>query len=178
MKLAEVVPITNSTAQRRTLSYYTTKTVATGALVMVPLQHKEVPGLIVSVSEVRQHKSMLRQSDFALKKITAVLAQSFLTTEFLKAVSRSNEFFLVPSGVLLKQLVPGRILQKGTARSSLDKHSHAHYHASIFQGSSNERMQYYKSLVREAFAEEKSVILLVPTIQDAEYLFQIFQKKI
>lgn len=178
MKLAEVVPITGSLLHKRPLSYFTTKHIAAGSLVTVPLAQKVVPALVVSVSEVRQHKSTLRQSDFALKKIEQVLAQSFLTTEFIKSVNRCQRYFIAASGQLFKQLIPGRILQRGFHGVLPDKRLPSYYRTSIFQGAFPERVLYYKSVIREAFAESRSVFLLVPAQYEAEELFHVLQKGI
>lgn len=178
MKLAEVVPITSSLLHKRPLSYFTTKHITTGSLVTVPLARKIVPALVTSVSEVRSHKSTLRQSDFALKKIDQVLAQSFLTTEFIKSVNRCQKYFIAASGQLFKQLIPGRILQKGFHGTPLDKRLPSYYRTSIFQGAFSERMQNYKSIIREAFAEKRSVFLIVPAVYQTEEMFHVLQKGI
>lgn len=178
MKLAEVIPITNSIAPQKTLSYFTGKDVATGSLVVVPIQRREVPAIIVSVSEVRSQKSVLRQSGYALKKISSVLARSFLTPEFIKTVNHSQDFFVAPSGAIFKRLIPRRVLQKGFANSPFFKRTPSYYRTSIFQGSQEERVRYYRIVIRESFANQKSVLLCFPTISDAEELFHVAQKGI
>lgn len=178
MKLAEVIPITSSVAPQKTLSYFTGKDVVAGSLVLAPLQRREVPALVVSVSEVRSQKSALRQSGYALKKISSVLARSFLTPEFIKTVNHSQDFFITPSGRIFKRFIPKRILQKGFAGSPFLKRTPSHYRTSIFQGSKEERVRYYRSIIRESFAAQKSVLLCLPTVSDAEELFHVAQKGI
>lgn len=181
MRLLSVVPIAKG-AFKENLSYFTSKDLEPGALVTVPVRKKIIPAIVVSSQELRTAKTDLRRADFSLKSIKTIKAEKFLLPKFMEACKEIAFFFLAPVGSIIKDLVPQIILEDQAASNASQTESGANankYHEIVlFQGDREERIQYYKSIIREEFARNRSVFICLPTAADIENVFPELQRGI
>lgn len=190
MRLVNVIPLAGGT--KETLSYFTAKDIAPGALVRVPVRKKSVYALVVSSEDASLAKTGLKSSEYALRKVESVIAPSFFLPEFIEAARQTAQHFATTTGAVLEALTPARLLENSVSSLKLhadSKISHApsrnpggarqgsesgpaqHGHSSdilIFQASDEERFAAYKSIVREEFAKNASVFFCLSTIADIE----------
>ena len=82
MKIIDIIPIAKGIPQEK-LSYFTSKDVSVGALVSVPIRKKEIPAMVSAVSDAKESKTSLKNSDFSIKPIKSVISAIFITPEFL-----------------------------------------------------------------------------------------------
>ncbi len=169
---------------RENLSYFTSKELGPGALVEVPVRKKIIPAIVISSQELKTAKTNLRQADFALKSIKTVKAEKFLLPNFMEACKEISDYFLAPIGSVIKDLVPQIILDNPVTldlnqiepKTSI---SAGKFFGTIaFQGSSEERAGYYKSIIREEFARGRSVFVCLPAVSDIENITLELQKGI
>jgi primosomal protein N' (replication factor Y) len=181
MRLLSVVPIAKGIF-RENLSYFTSKDLGPGALVEVPVRKKIIPAIVISSQELKTAKTNLRQADFALKSIKTVKAEKFLLPNFMEACKEISDYFLAPIGSVIKDLVPGIILDNPTTLSA--NHAESKTGASKFfetiaiQGNNEERAGYYKNIIREEFARGRSVFVCLPAVSDIENMAPGLQKGI
>jgi len=93
MKILTVIPIVKN-AFGKNLTYFTSKDVRAGALVEIPLRKKTVPAIVMSSKEIKIAKTAVRKSEFALKPIKSVKAESFLLPEFVEACAEISDYFI------------------------------------------------------------------------------------
>lgn len=174
MRILTVIPITKGFFGE-TLTYFCKEEVLAGALVQVTIRQKPVEALVIKSQDVNEVKSALRQSDFAIKKITKVIAPQAFTADFLNATTLAADYFASPLGSLIKSFVPQIVLDSGLnfdstsevkpAEKKDDKLKTEYF---VLQAPDDERIGFYKSLIREAFAKKTSVFCLLPTAADIE----------
>ena len=169
MKIIDVIPIAKGIPQEK-LSYFTSKDISVGALVSVPVRKKEIPAIVSAVSDAKESKTSLKGSDFSMKPVKSVISANFITPEFLEACKEIAEYYLSTPGSVIKDFVPQAILESGSGPKMSKKTEQASKGREIFiiQSPTEERIQHYKSIVREELAKNKSVFLCLPTVADME----------
>src|SRR3989339_561854 len=169
MKIIDVIPIAKGIPQEK-LSYFTSKDVSIGALVSVPIRKKEIPAIVSAVSDAKESKTSLKNSDFSIKPVKSVISANFITPEFLEACQKISEYYLSAPGSIIKDFVPQAILEGdfGSATSKMTAQTGNGHEILVIQSNLEERIQRYKSIIREELAKNKSVFLCRPTAADME----------
>lgn len=172
-QIVDVIPITRG-ALFEHLSYFTTKPVAPGAIVGIPLRKRLVSGLVVKTRPAAELKLVIKTADFDLKKIERVKRRQLFTPAFLAAVYRTADYFAGPAGPVLKSSIPQIILDQHaevaeTANPAAElKPPSEHLEQFVTQDLDGERLAFYRGLIREAFAKNASVFICQPTVAEAE----------
>ena len=171
MKILNVIPIAKGVF-RENLSYFSAKNAPVGAVVIAPVRGKNTPAIVVSVEDVKEVKSKIKSSDFEMKAIRSVKSPSLVRPEFIDACKEIANYFISSTGAVLKDFLPRAILEsgldEGSSRKS-DKQETAatgRHEVMLLQLPKKERLQYYRSLIREEFARNNSVFFCLPTIFD------------
>ncbi|MEK7558234.1 MAG: hypothetical protein AAB507_00140 [Patescibacteria group bacterium] len=167
MKIVEVIPFTKGAGEP--LSYFTAQEIDSGMIVSIPLRKREVFGLVVSTGDVRDEKGMVRASPYALKKIKKIIGPSIFTQEFIEGAKEAAQFFASSPGEIIDQIVPQAIFEKYkellTAKTERKKEAEFKLEKFAFQREFDERLIFYKTLIRTEFARENSILIILPTIE-------------
>jgi primosomal protein N' len=160
----------------KALSYFTSSKLARGALVEIMLNNRKVPAIIDTIEPISKQKSILRKSDFTLKRVSGVLSESPMCDPRLFEIAKQlAKYYIEPVGNVLKTFIPAILLKKPkiytSGKESFDPFQISHTETII--GPFEERAQYYKTLIRETFARGGSIALFVPTIEVANYLYSL-----
>ncbi len=182
MKILTVIPIARGIFKDE-LTYFTTQEVQRGAIVSVPVKNRLVDALVTEVKSATEVKLALRQGDFPLKKINRVRRPDFFLPQFLSAAQQAADYFAGPLGQTLKCLVPTEILSAGigfkneliTEKRPAGGLVGEKY---VIQEPDDERLTYYKGLIREEFAKPASVFLCLPTITDIKKILDSLERGI
>lgn len=178
MKLINVIPITKSVFHKE-LSYFSSKKVDLGDLVIVPIRKKDAPAIVTSTQDIKDAKISLKKSDVRLKSIKTVKSRAFLSTEFVKACIKISDFFLSTPSATIKHFVPQTILESSIAYNKPKVNTgNKRYEIDVLQGPKEERLQDYRSLIREQFAKGSSVFFCLPTISEIENFSSELQRGI
>ncbi|MDO8183388.1 MAG: primosomal protein N' [bacterium] len=190
MNILTVIPITKGFLGEN-LTYFTKEEIKPGALVQVPLRRGQVEALVINSQPAAELKTALRQSDFTVKKITKLVAPSAFTPAFLQAAAATADYFAATLGSIIKSFTPQAILDSGfnfknksqfgsigSVANKLggDKRLKTEYF--VLQEPDDERIGFYKSLIREAFAKKTSVLCLLPTVAEIEKILPELSKGI
>lgn len=173
MYIAHVIPISRGIAPE-SLSYFTSKQLAPGTLVSIPLRSQKKDAVVLSCEDALSMKSQLRAAPFHLKKIIGIKNTQLFLPSFLAAAKDMAIYAGASTGAALKALIPEKILKhagtlphqptqtvkKEAAQSTLEE-------TYVMQSDDQERLATYKSIVRESFARNESVFFCVP---DKEHL--------
>src|SRR3989344_7300823 len=173
MKIVNIIPISRGVLNEE-LTYFSAADVKIGATVVAPFRNKKIIGLVVSVENAIKIKSQVKESNFALKKILQIKNPGFLLPEFTNAAKKMSDYAASPKSLVFSSLIPKvvidnladdklRLINKipGTDTTGPLK-------PKIIQAPDEERFSTYKSLIRESFAQGKSVIIIAPTSPELE----------
>ncbi|MEK7586466.1 MAG: primosomal protein N' [Patescibacteria group bacterium] len=181
MKAIEVIPLEGNIF-RDSLSYFTAKPVMPGAMIEITVRQKKVKALVVAVREVAEVKSKLRRANFSLKKIEKIENENLLRPEFIEAVTQTATYYAGYAGQILKNLIPKAILENLEAVTSAESAPKTNLSVKseclVLQQPLEERLVFYKSLVREEFARSHSVFIICPTTTQVQYLKKILDRGI
>ncbi|MBI3573511.1 hypothetical protein HY090_00485 [Candidatus Kaiserbacteria bacterium] len=179
MFIVRVVPIARGIFKDE-LSFFSREALSAGFLVSATVRGRSVPSLVISSTDARQEKADLKSADFALKKISLTNAKQVFTRAFVGAIADSAFWHGIHEGVMLAALTSQAIL---TAPAKLVRIREAEKSARgetvrpradllVLQAEKNERVRTYRNLAREAFARGSSLLILSPTVIEAETLAQ------
>ena len=153
--------------QKEALSYFSAKEAPIGSLVSIPLRGKATLGIVLASSPLEKEKSALRRSSAPLKKISKIVVPSYLSPLFIDTVRETAAYHVSSLPATLVALLPSEYTQGGLSYPTLTlRDSSTAAEVQAVQEGDAERYAYYKRLVREAFAHNHSLVLIVPTIAD------------
>ena len=166
MRIVTVIPIAKGIS-KDTLTYFTKKDVAVGSIVSIPLRSKTAYGLVTGSREATEIKSELKSLTYSIRKIDNIESHSFLSPQFIDAVSEIADYGASSIGAVLSVLIPKTILE-GSDELSFDKKDslRGSHETLLLQSDDEERYATYKSLIREEFAKNRSVFFCLPTTED------------
>ncbi len=173
MKIVTVIPLAKS-AFKEDLTYFTAKEIPDGSIVQIPIRNKKVLGIAISSEEVSATKSNIKGLAFNLKKIEEVKERSIFSGEFIKAGIELAQYFAGQKGTTLVTLIPASFrenydkLSSAETSVSNEKNGSKKIRAEklLLQLPLDERISYYKTLIRGSFAEKKSVYVILPSERD------------
>jgi len=195
MKIVTVIPLKKG-AFREDLTYFTAKDVPDGSIVNIPVRNKKILGLVVSSEDALNAKSGIKDLTFNLKKLDEIKGQSVFQKEFLESIMEVGKYFASRKNTAIVSLIPSAFREeyekiskiplpnlplinppekreeKGGGQKNIKPEK------LLFQASLEDRISFYKTLIRGAFAEKKSIFMVLPTEHDIETFSEIFSKGI
>lgn len=176
MKILSVIPILKGVAPE-TLTYYSSSEVRLGALVRVLVRGKSIPAIVTQIDEASSSKTDIKRLAFTLKKIDGVIAERCLSEAFMVAASRVAEYHAASLGSTLSTIVPNIIFEN--CAELVSPHDQIPLSSSakrngprLIQAPYVERIARYKTLIRESFAQKRSIVVVAPTTTEAATLFR------
>jgi primosomal protein N' (replication factor Y) len=171
MYIITAIPLSKNN-QKEYLSYFSKINVPLGHIISVPVRNKEIDALVIETEEVINAKSDLKEASFQLKKINKIKGPSPFSRSFFNSCLRLKDYYLSTTGAIIKSLSSSILLEN---ISSLKKIPEEHPYEEnikqeklIFQASFSDRLSYYKTLIREAFAKKESIFICLPTRHDID----------
>lgn len=179
MFVLQVIPITKS-IRSSSLSYFSVKEVALGTLVTVPLRKQEVIAVVVAQESVSDLKTILKSADYTIRNVLKVHDKHLFSSPFLQMAHHIARYNAQPTGVILDTLLPKSVTRDISffARSFSPVKSGNTHHVSILQRTKEERDLYYKTRVRELFAQNQSLTIVCPTVEECVELHRYVSKAI
>ncbi len=169
MKVLQILPLKKQ-AFAEELTYFTKENIEVGDIVSITIKTKKSLGLVVSIENLLDLKSKIKNMNFNIKKIAEKKEISIFRKEFLEAVFLTSKYFIVNKNYMLSFLIPSIIkenydllakdydISRNTVRNSEIKSEKL-----LFQNSKEERIDYYKRYIRGAFANKESIFIVLPT---------------
>jgi primosomal protein N' len=170
MYILEVIPLSKS-IRKEVLSYFSTKEVPVGSLVTIELRKRIVSGLVIRTKDGTNMKSEIKAGHFALKRVRGISKNTLFQKQFLVAAQRIAEYFATSTGSVLFALLPSKLLadisKLSAPHEQIEKRTtHEQTERYVMQDQFEERYASYKSLIRESFAHNQSVLFICPTSED------------
>ncbi|MCX6755231.1 MAG: hypothetical protein NT068_01655 [Candidatus Nomurabacteria bacterium] len=179
MKIVTVIPLTKGIF-KEDLTYFTAKPVPDGSVVSIPVRNKTILGIAVSSEDVSHTKSDIKNMSFNIRKITEVKEHSIFSNEFLFTGIEISKYFGSQKGRTLTSLLPASFRENYDEIVKYKKEPHSDPllikerekklkpEKLLFQSPLEDRMIFYKTLIRGSFAEKKSVFIVLPTESDID----------
>ncbi len=157
------------------LSYFSAIEYPHGTVVNVPVRGRDVPALVVQTKPVRDAKTTLRKSGYALRKLKRQRVRGIVTPEFIRAVRRTARYYAASPGAVLFSYVPRVLMDLDNVSLPSAKSKRPRLRGFVvprlYQDLYRGRQEFYRTTVRESFAAHGSVFIVVPTIADAERVY-------
>lgn len=182
MKILEVIPIAKG-INKETLSYFTGSDVPIGSIIKVPLRKKTVSALVINTKEILDVKSEIKNSSFALKKITTNKYTTLLSKKFVDSIENISNYYAGSTGSVLNSIIPNVLLEniekiKLNDQKIEEKEKTTKAEKFVLQSNDEDRYAEYKSIIREEFAKKSSIFFCLPTIADIKKAKDILHKGI
>ena len=187
MKIVSVIPLKKGIF-RENLTYFTTKEIENGSIVNVSVRDKKILGLVVSVQDATDMKSDIKNLEYNLKKIIDIKEQSIFSKELLESIFLVGKYFVSKNNNSMTSLIPAimresydKISSLSRARSSWKRERgevKIRTEKLLFQAQFEDRISFYKTLIRGSFAQKKSVFIVLPTEKDIEEFSKLLEKGI
>ncbi len=171
MVVVEVIPITSSILTE-SLSYFSSTKITVGTLVTIPLRKKEIKGIVLSISNVRDLKQNLRNKNFKIKSIIKAHKENIFSEDYIKTINKLKSYCLITAGKLIDLTYPKYILNnfefflhKNILHKDVQLNKEKNkFSKKIIQKSFKDRVNYYKKYISNEFKKNKSVHIICPTI--------------
>lgn len=177
MYIITVIPIKKG-AQKEYLSYFSSENIQAGSIVVIPVRSKFEDAIVINSEEALDLKSEIKNRDYQLRKIAKVKGDSPFNKNFFYACQIMKKYTVSNTGAIIKSLLPRVFIEnisklqkvpiKDTSENK-DKHEKL-----IFQACFEDRLAFYRTLIREAFAKKESIFICVPTRYDID----VFNKEL
>ncbi len=186
MKIVTIIPLQKGVF-KTDLTYFTAKDIENGSIVSVPIRNKKILGLVISCEDLSNAKSGIKGMPFKLKKINEVKKYSIFKNEFLESALSISSYFISKKNSGVISFVPAIFREK---YDQIVKFSNIEFlkdrlvnpniktEKLLLQASLEDRISYYKTLIRGYFALKKSVFIILPTEYDIEIFEQALSKGI
>ncbi|MEK7227961.1 MAG: hypothetical protein AAB681_01230 [Patescibacteria group bacterium] len=178
MYILSIIPISRG-IPFSSLSYYSTDALSIGTLVEIPLGRQVTTGLVYGCTSLIEAKTSIKQATFSLKRIKKVLGQSHFTTSLMEGLKEASVRTLTPSGSLAGIVINEIFLETFQSLSSQAiEQENIKKNPIVAYGTYTDRLDAYKRIIRGAFANKESVVLVAPSIRATEYWYEVLKKGI
>ncbi|KKQ82129.1 MAG: Primosomal protein N' [Parcubacteria group bacterium GW2011_GWF2_38_76] len=165
------------------------KDIEPGSLVFVPIRKRRIPAILISTRSIKDAKTEIKRSDFELKKIDKAGDEKFFSKEFMETAEEMADYFGTNLGQVISCYVPNNLFKgyekniqkvkikaKDTAVKEIaEEKKHI---VELVQAPIEDRIAFYKSLIRENFARKSSVFLCLPTTHEVNVFADNLKKGI
>ncbi|ETB63809.1 MAG: hypothetical protein O210_OD1C00001G0274 [Parcubacteria bacterium RAAC4_OD1_1] len=164
------------------LTYFYPKDIPIGYIVSAPLRSRNINAIVVGNEEILNAKTDIKNADFTLKKITKVIGESPFSSDFFLTCEKMGIYTTSNTGSIIRNMIPVDILEnleeikRKEKIISEEEIKDIKQEKLIFQSPKEDRIAFYKTLIREAFAKKESVFICMPTKYDIE-IFESELKK-
>lgn len=112
MFLLEIIPLIKIKGTE-TLTYFSSQKPAIGSLILIKVKNSQVQGLVSEVKELKEHKTEVKASKYALRPILKILTQKpVINSQQMQLADFISQFYLAPKGIVLKKFLPKKILNR------------------------------------------------------------------
>ncbi|MFA5936974.1 MAG: hypothetical protein WC822_03800 [Candidatus Paceibacterota bacterium] len=187
MKIVTILPLEKG-AFKSDLTYFTAKDIENGSIVSVSVRNKKILGLVISCQNATDIKSGIKDMPFELKKIIEVKKYSIFRNEFIESAILLSSYFLSKKNSGIISLIPSifrekydeiaKFLNLGVELPNENLTPKLQTEKLLFQARLEDRISFYKTLIRGQFALKKSVFIVLPTEYDIEIFYQSLSKGI
>ncbi len=183
MYIATIIPIARG-IPFDTLTYYAGELLEPGSIVTIPFGKQTINGIVTETIPLAEAKSMVKSASFTLKKVHTVLGIAPCMQAAALALADTSTLTLTPLGTLASNVIPQTLFDYVSGEKIVTEEKigaeqlSQQFEETVTLGTTLERTDHYKRLIRSAFAAKKSVLCTAPTIRSLEHLKTLLEKGI
>ncbi len=189
MYVATIIPLKKGSFKEE-LTYFSAQNIPLFSIVKVTLRGKEILGLVVNIESASELKTEIKTASFNLKKILSVKEQTLFRKEYLESAIEISNYFVSKKSDAVSLLIPNVFKEDYDKIVKFENKSHLVVEENINNSSNiraeklllqtnlEDRISYYKTLIRGHFANKKSVFVVLPTLGDIEFFEESLSKGI
>lgn len=182
MYIVTVIPISRGN-QKEYLSYFSATDIPIGSIVTIPVRAKTQDAIVINIEDARNIKSDIKNADYQLKKIINLKGDSPFNKSFFLACQQLKNYTVSNTGSIIKSLLPSvfieNIIYLKTPKKIEEQESlNIKHEKLIFQAAPMDRLAFYRTLIREAFAKKESIFICVPNRYDIDHFTKELTKGI
>lgn len=182
MYIATVIPLLKGSHQKEYLSYFSSVDIPVGSIVIIPIRKKTSDAIVINIEEARDIKSQIKNADYQLKKIIKIKGDSPYNKSFFLACQKMKNYTVSNTGSIIKTLLPSAFIENISNLKKTQKEEtlteNIRHEKLVFQAVPSDRMAFYRTLIREAFAKKESIFICVPTRYDIDHFYKELTKGI
>jgi len=171
MKIITVAPLKRGI--KKELTYFAKTEPKLGSVVSVPIRKKFIDALVIDTKDLREYKSAVKISDFSFKKVQELKGQPVWSEAFFRACHRAHSYFTRPLGEIVASFIPKNFIENinklPPLNAQFEKKNNLTPEKLALQLPLEERLNFYKTFIRESFARKSSVFFCLPRISDIEF---------
>lgn len=189
MKIVTIIPLEKN-VWKGNLTYFTSKEINLGDIVTIPLRGRKTFGYVSKLEDASTLKSDIKELSFKLKRVIDI-KENIWRNEFMEATQKYSRYFCLKENISISHLIPviflekyndfARILKKYEVLPNEQKSNNEKNlkpEKILFQNNLEDRVAFYKTLVRGQFALKKSVFLVLPRERNIEAFYKDLSKGI
>lgn len=178
MYVINVIPLARAT-MLESLSYYSSLSYQTGTIIRVPVRQKIISAVVVESSPVSAAKAALRAATFSLKKLSPQPDAPLLPTAIIKTAETLLKETPAQLGNIIFNFLPPEI-RAGERPYPFTKEyvNEEDSIPSVLTDTSHGRFLTYRSIIRQTFAHNGSVLFVVPTAAAVLHSQELLKKGI
>jgi len=174
MKILTVIPLQKNTFTEE-LTYFSSTDLPLGSIVTITIRNKKMLGLVISLVDANEMKSEIKNMDFNIKKVVEAKEFSIFRDEFMESALLTSQYFVTNKSSTISYLIPQIIKENydkiantytKEKKENDTKNKNITAEKLLFQAPIEERLSYYKTLIRTSFANKKSIFIVLPTSHD------------
>ncbi len=182
MYIATVIPISKG-IKNEELSYFTAQKITIGSIVSVPVRSKVIDAIVIDIEDASNLKGSVKDADFQLKKIEKVKGLPPYRVSFFKVCEKMKNYYASKTGNIVNAMLPKFLIERYSEIFhpkivEIKESESIKGEKLIFQALFEDRLSWYKTLVREAFAKKESIFICLPTEYDINRFYEAFSKGI
>lgn len=170
IKIVTVIPFKNN-PWAKNLTYFSSKEIPVFSIVEIPVRNKIELAVVTKVEDASEAKSSIKKMDFNLKKISKIHEKTILEKDFIESVLSTAKYFAMSHSNALSLLTPSIFIENhdkfiSKTKEQENKEEDVKSEKLILQSDHEDRLTYYKSIIRSHFANKKSIFFVLPTETD------------
>ncbi len=177
MYILTVIPIKKGFLKEN-LTYFSSQKVNLGSIVEIPIRKKTADAIVVDIDNAHDVKFDIKNKDYQLKKINKIKGPASFSNYFFETCEKLKYYYNTNTGIIIDSVLPKIFLDNISSFKKRGKDSEEKINTNtednieneklIFQSPWDERISWYKTLIRESFAKKESLYIVAPTIYDTE----------
>lgn len=170
MQLLQVIPLTQS-IDTEVLTYFSAKKAPLGSLVSVPLRKKTILAICVVAEDVVNMKTQLRGAEYQIRNVTEIHENQLFSPAFLKMAQSMRGYYATTTGRIISRMSSRHVLKnlEDLKQQFPEQKKSGSFHLKILQKKPEERISYYKTLIREKMLRRESLHIICPTVASCEF---------
>lgn len=180
VQILTVIPLSKSLPKDH-LTYFSSKDIAVGDIVEIPIKKKLYKALVTDIETAQNKKALLKDASFKLRAIKKNFGPSPFSPFFIETLHKLSRYYIGSKAQIFSEMIPEPLLHNlHKLKPDEREETKAEFTKErlLFQQPWNERISFYKTLIRESFAKGESVRFVVPTIQTAKMFEEELSKGI